>query len=281
MGGEMLTWLADVLRSAGLPVVELDGWRTRTRSGGITPQGVVWHHTATPKTATDATVARILRDGRSDLPGPLSQLGLRRDGTFVVIAAGRCNHNGFGTWGNDSIGIEAYNDGVGEPWPNCQVDAYVRGTAAICAHLGWGAERVKAHRETDPTRKVDPKGLDMTAARGRIASLLTQPREDDDDMALIVKGDASPEWWITDGLQKDHLETPDIAGGLVFTGLAKWDQTNRAPFTVGQAWIDSIPRVVKPESVAAAVIAALPPAQAGSLTAAQVADEIARRLVVR
>lgn len=46
-----LTWLADVLRAAGLPVHEMDGWRTR----GIDrfdPIGVVLHHTATgPATA--------------------------------------------------------------------------------------------------------------------------------------------------------------------------------------------------------------------------------------
>jgi len=63
---------------------------------------------------------RILRDGRRDLPGPLAQLGLRRDGTFVTVAGGRANHNGYGRWGNNSIGVEAYNDGVGEPWPTAQ-----------------------------------------------------------------------------------------------------------------------------------------------------------------
>jgi len=173
----VIVWLADVLRRAGLDVVEMHGWQTRTRSGGFDPQGIVWHHTATPPSASDTNVDRLLRDGRTGLPGPLSQLGLRRDGTFVVVAAGRCNHNGYGTWGNDSIGIEAYNDGVGEPWPTAQVDAYVAGTVAILRHLGWGADRVKAHRETDPTRKVDPRGIDMNAARGRITAALTQ--EDD------------------------------------------------------------------------------------------------------
>lgn len=170
----MISWVADVLRSAGLKVVELDGWRTRGRPGGFTPVGIVWHHTATNASTSDAAVERLLRDGRPDLAGPLSQLGLRRDGTYVVVAAGRANHNGFGTWGNDSIGIEAYNDGVGEPWPQAQVDAYVRGTAAICRFLGWGADRVKAHRETDPTRKIDPTGIDMHAARVLVAALITK-----------------------------------------------------------------------------------------------------------
>ena len=191
----MLPWLADVLRDAGLTVVEMDGWRTRTRSGSFRPSGIVWHHTATSREASDSNVDRLLRDGRPDLAGPLSQLGLRRDGSFVIVAAGRANHNGYGTWGNDSIGIEAYNDGVGEPWPAAQIDAYVRGTAAICEHQGWGADRVKAHRETDPGRKVDPRGIDMDGARSRIARLLstpstpTTPQEDDvkNYTVLVIK----------------------------------------------------------------------------------------------
>lgn len=181
----MISWVADVLRSAGLKVVELDGWRTRGRT--FVPKGIVWHHTATSVKASDSNVDRLLRDGRPDLAGPLSQLGLRRDGTFVVVAAGRANHNGYGTWGNDSIGIEAYNDGVGEPWPLAQVDAYVRGTAAICRFLGWGADRVKAHRETDPRRKIDPAGLDMDEMRRRVTAALAQGDDDDMDEATFKK----------------------------------------------------------------------------------------------
>src|SRR5690606_11664261 len=124
-----------------------------TRASGLTPQGVVCHHTATSSAWQDGHVAALLRDGRRDLAGPLSQLGLERDGTFVVIAAGRANHNGYGTWGNDSIGIEAYNSGLGEPWPAVQLDAYQRGVAAILAHLGLDVSCCKAHRETDPKRK--------------------------------------------------------------------------------------------------------------------------------
>jgi hypothetical protein len=138
-------------------------------------------------------VRRLLRDGRSDLPGPLSQLGLERDGTYAVIAAGRCNHNGYGQWGNDSIGIEAYNTGTGEPWPVVQLEAYDRGTAAICRALGVPATQVKGHRETDPGRKIDPTGIDMDAARSRVARLLsTQPQpapDEEDESMFIAKGD--------------------------------------------------------------------------------------------
>lgn len=182
----MLSWLPTVLRSAGLDVYEMPGWETRRTRAGYTPQGVVPHHTATSTAWLDGHVAALLRDGRRDLAGPLSQLGLERDGTFVVIAAGRANHNGYGLWGNDSIGIEAYNDGVGEEWPDVQYDAYVRGVAAICAHMGWGPDQVKAHRETDPGRKIDPTGIDMDQFRAAVFNL-----EDDvtpDDHKQIIAG---------------------------------------------------------------------------------------------
>lgn len=186
----MLTWLPGVLRDAGLKVDELDGWETRTtRKSGLVVLGVVGHHTATSTRWLDGHVAALLRDGRRDLSGPLAQLGLERDGTFVVIAAGRCNHNGFGTWGNDSVGIEAYNDGVGEPWPAVQVDAYVRGVAAILAHLGLSADHFLGHRETDPKRKIDPAGLDLADLRRTIAALMEDPDMplSDTDLAKIGK----------------------------------------------------------------------------------------------
>ena len=167
-----LLWLPHVLRLAGVPVVELEGWERRGRElDGV--QGVVWHHTASSVRTSDASMERMLITGRPDLVGPLSQLGLRRDGTWVVVASGRAYHNGYGTWGNSSIGIEAYNDGVGEPWPAVQVESYVNGTAAILRHLGLNTASVKGHKETDPRRKIDPAGLDMNQMRARIAQRLT------------------------------------------------------------------------------------------------------------
>lgn len=184
------TWLADVLRAEGLHVIEMAGWKSRRTRAGFNPAGIVCHHTATGKNVSDVRTRALLRDGRADLTGPLSQLGLERDGTFVVVAAGRCNHNGFGTWGNDSIGIEAYNDGTGEPWPKPQMDAYRRGCAAICRHEGWGIASVRGHKETDPKRKIDPT-FDMNRFRADLAPLIKTPTpkpvpptvQQEDDMA--------------------------------------------------------------------------------------------------
>jgi len=167
-----LTWLADVLRAADLKVVEHPGWVDRGRNLTAV-NAVIWHHTASGPRTSDAAVARLLIGGRPDLPGPLCQLGLARDGTYHVIAAGKGNHNGYGNYGNQTIGIEAYNDGVGERWPSVQIDAYDRGTAAILRHLGLTSGQVKGHKETDPGRKIDPAGIDMDQARQRIAAHMT------------------------------------------------------------------------------------------------------------
>lgn len=185
----MLAWLPDVLRDAGVDVYILPGAETRTsRRSGLSPQGVVWHHTATGTNWSDGHVAALLRDGRRDLAGPLSQVGIERDGTWVLIALGRANHNGYGKWGNDSIGLEFYNSGLGERWPDVQVESGVIGTAAICRHEGWRpATHVLGHKETDPRRKIDPAGLNMSSIRRRTEGALhptpiPQPLPEDPDM---------------------------------------------------------------------------------------------------
>jgi hypothetical protein len=124
----------------------------------------------------------VLVNGRSDLPGPLSQLGLGRDGTFYVIAAGRCNHAGGGIWqgltnGNANfIGIEAENTGLANdfPWPDVQLNAYYHGVAAILRHIGRGAEFCAGHKEyaLPKGRKPDPS-FDMDSFRSSVAAILS------------------------------------------------------------------------------------------------------------
>lgn len=175
-----LTWLPDVLEAAGLKVATVPGWEERGRGDVGAIQGVLCHHTGGSAHGNMPTL-RLLIHGRSDLPGPLSQLGLGRDGTFYVIAAGRCNHAGKGEWrsirtGNTSfIGIEAENTGSVKdfPWPAVQMDAYHRGVAAILKHVGKDAAFCAAHREyAHPAgRKPDPI-FDMVAFRNAVSAFL-------------------------------------------------------------------------------------------------------------
>lgn len=167
------TWIADQLRAWGLVVVEVDGWKTRG-SEDFAPRGVVIHHTAGPATG-DAPSLRICVNGRADLPGPLCHVLLARSGVCHVIAAGRANHAGPGSWngltGNRSVfGIEAENTGRGEPWPPVQLDAFVRCAAALAAHDRLPAANICAHREWAPRRKIDPTGIDARWFRAAAAA---------------------------------------------------------------------------------------------------------------
>jgi peptidoglycan hydrolase-like protein with peptidoglycan-binding domain len=175
-----LIWLPSVLQSAGLKVALVPGWEDRGRGDVHTILGVLCHHTAGQRNGNMPSL-RVLIDGRSDLQGPLSQLGLGRDGTFYVIAAGRCNHAGAGIWNNavngnsNFIGIEGENTGGSNdfPWPAVQMDAYRRGVAAILKHVGQPARACAGHREyARPIgRKSDPV-FSMDDFRSAVSAIL-------------------------------------------------------------------------------------------------------------
>ncbi len=196
-----LTWLADVLRDAGLKVSELPGWKNRGVGEMGTARGVLMHHTAGAKTG-NAPSLNVILNGRPGLPGPLSQLVLGRDGTFYVAGAGKCNHAGKGYWqgvssGNSNfIGIEAENTGkTDDPWPKAQMEAYARGVAAILTHIGADDVMAAGHKEyaLPRGRKPDPT-FDMVAFRASVESIMqlkapkpvpsTDPRR-----AMLRKGD--------------------------------------------------------------------------------------------
>jgi peptidoglycan hydrolase-like protein with peptidoglycan-binding domain len=175
-----LIWLPQVLKDAGLKVAPVDGWENRGRGDFGPTLGVLCHHTAGPRNGNMPSLSTLIQ-GRSDLPGPLAQLGLGRDGTYYVIAAGRCNHAGIGSWkgvttGNtDFIGIEAENTGLSNdsPWPEIQMDAYCRGVAAILIHTGRAVEFCAGHKEYAlPAGRKDDPDFDMVAFRAAVAAIM-------------------------------------------------------------------------------------------------------------
>src|SRR5215212_6644790 len=92
-----LLWLPEVLMNAGCKVALVPGWQDRgTREMGDI-LGVMCHHTAGSALGNMPSMHTLI-NGRRDLSGPLAHLGLGRDGTYYVIAAGRCNHAGTGIW---------------------------------------------------------------------------------------------------------------------------------------------------------------------------------------
>lgn len=215
------TWLADVLRAAGLKVAEQPGWKTRGHGAMGTVKGVLCHHTAGPASGNMPSLG-VVTNGRSDLAGPLCNIALGRDGTCYVVAAGRAYHAGAGSWhgvtaGNSElIGVEAENTGVGEPWPSVQLDAYVRLCAAILKHVGADPIMAVAHREycTPKGRKIDPAGIDMDAFRQQVAAVMNggivRP--------LIPKADAQKRRTLRRGMSGDDVAALQKAIGVKSDG---------------------------------------------------------------
>ena len=167
MTGRYLTDLADVVRGAGITVIEMDGWQTRARgSGGYAsgrPTHVMCHHTASGPSSDGWPDANYCTFSSSSKP--LCNLYLNRGGSVWICAAGATNTNGSGgpldgvpadSMNTHAIGIEAGNAGTGEPWPATQQDAYVALVAALVA--GYHLAHVRSHFEWAPGRKVDPAG---------------------------------------------------------------------------------------------------------------------------
>lgn len=204
MGARYLTDLADVCRSAGWPVIEVDDWQNRARgSGGYDagqPGHVIVHHTASPPSSDGWPDVNYCCYGNPD--SPVGNLYLARDGTVYVMAGGAANTNGTGSdpcglipddgMNSRSIAVEAGNAGTGEPWPPAQQSSYVALVAALCAAYGIGVARVHSHFEWAPGRKIDPAGesayasgadmWDMDQFRADVAAgpaPAPQPPEDD------------------------------------------------------------------------------------------------------
>jgi hypothetical protein len=175
-----LTWLSQVLLDAGLKVAEQPNWKDRGRGNVGTIKGVICHHTAGAKTGNMPSLG-IVTNGRPGLSGPLAQLCLARDGTFIIVAAGRANHAGAGNWqgittGNTSfIGIEAENTGLAndQPWPAIQMDAYRRGVAAILKKIKADPIMCCGHKEyaLPHGRKPDPT-FDMNDFRLQVSMIM-------------------------------------------------------------------------------------------------------------
>src|SRR5262249_11858620 len=107
-------------------------------------------------------------------------LGLGRDGTFYVVASGRANHAGVGSWqgittGNTSfIGINGENSGSSDdPWPLVQLRAYQQGVAAILKKIGAAPIMCCGHKEyaLPHGRKNDPS-FDMFEFRKQVTSIM-------------------------------------------------------------------------------------------------------------
>lgn len=174
------TWLLPVLRDAGLTVATVSGWESRGRppsKGAFAPYAVGLHHTAT-KTPGDHPTLGLVTRGRPDLPGPLCQVLLARDGTAWLVAAGRANHAGLsngagnlaaGDGNAQLIGVEVETSGH-EPLTPAQTAAAPRLTAAILRKLKRDETYTFLHATWSTTGKWD------LAANGQTVDLAAMRR---------------------------------------------------------------------------------------------------------
>jgi N-acetylmuramoyl-L-alanine amidase len=163
--------LASILSNAGCKVGVNSinsGWERRSRSSGgfpSAPLGVWWHHTAS-KTSVESD---LQWQCHSCPDKPVGNMLLDRNGTFWPVAGGASNCAGKGgPWtfsrgtvpldsGNTrGFQIECANNGLGEPYPQAQIDAYFRGSNALNAFVGNQPSDIVSHRRWAPTRKIDP-----------------------------------------------------------------------------------------------------------------------------
>lgn len=181
-------WVPAALRRRGITVREVKGWRARGRPFNFRPVGVMRHHTAAAKGSGDAPSLRVCVEGRAGIPGPLCQLLVARSLVAYMIAAGRANHAGAGgpfrnvppDSGNTYfVGVEYEEDGRDEVWPRDMLLIADEIDAVLLAGLKRTASWMLGHKQWAPKRKIDPRPMDMAAARTRVAhriEIIRRPR---------------------------------------------------------------------------------------------------------
>lgn len=211
-----LSGLAEALRGYGLTVIETPGWETRGFAGRdlVEVRGVLWHHTATRRRwFKDSNMPTLdtLINGRPGLAGPLSQIGLGRDGAVYLTAAGLANHAGYGdapfiprNQGNYYLaGVEMESSGR-RPWDWTAAQKRVAPYLGAALELTYLMDKPPAqrlqlgHKEYAPG-KIDPAGWpgDMHGLRAQInaripellngSTALTEGKNDMDKARRLIR----------------------------------------------------------------------------------------------
>lgn len=225
------------LRKYGLTVVETQGWASRGYAGQDLQEvrGVLWHHTATPRSnynASDAPTLNMCINGRSDLPGPLCNIVLGRSGTVYLVAAGVGNHAGVGSapniptnMGNHyMIGIEMESSGIAPfDWTEDQkrVAPYLGAALELSYLQKFPAElRIQiGHKEYSAEGKIDPAGWpgDMDGLRAQINAKIAE-----------LQGGAKPAPAPTPAPAQGYVPDPHwkVEPKETLSQVAKWANTS-------------------------------------------------------
>ena len=269
--------VADVVDRSGRPdlIVWVDGWANRGRPYDYFPTVVVCHHDANRGYASDYPALGIIRDGRSDLPGPLSEFGIGRhdvDGwaRVYVIAAGVSNNAGPGGWAGYSgntrtVGIEWSSDGIGEAVEEHHRRTYRLLVSCILRRLGNDASLSCDHKEWSSAGKIDRTGFDPDEERAAVQALLDgatpDPEPEDDLFSDQDREDLNHVKAVVNSLKEDFIGAED--GGDYWAGIKRfWLNLGQ----VGTGGVDA-------NALADQIVDALGPG-----LSAEVADLLAERL---
>lgn len=246
-----LTDLADVIRRAGLPVKEVEGWQLRGRSNNADyrpglPTHVMVHHTASNTSAINDVTYMTFNAPYS----PIANLYVARDGVVWVMAGRPTNTNGSGqdTWGGGvpvnsmnthAIGIEIANAGTGQPYPKAQQDSVMTLVRALMKAYRIPVKHVRAHHEWAPNRKIDPFGpsrwgdrkWDMDAFRTEAARVTPPPEEDEEVKPIaLIKLPGDNRVWIQWPGYKTWVPDPDTLGFLSWAYGLETQEVNHTVF---------------------------------------------------
>lgn len=225
-----------------LPVKEYDGWKLRSRPGGLGDMhGIVIHHTGS-ESQSDDYLHFLFVQGRPEenIPGPLCNVSTDMDGDLHLGAVGRANHAGMGSQATLNHVINEDYSGNLKPgsdnWPSGNSTYYgnevrfngahamtpkayrtvVLYCAAICDHHGWSAKSVIGHKE-HTGRKNDPGNTDMATLRKDVQAAL----------------DAGPG-------QPAKGSTPDLPGtDLTIHAWSIWYAGTQAKGITDETWKDA------------------------------------------
>lgn len=278
--------LPDALRDQGVEPVIVDGFATRGIAFEGNPRIHLFHWTAGPATGVTPSL-RTVTYGRGEpnpLPGPLCQVLQSREGgtkpdKAYCVASGQANHAGVGVWsgvtsGNrNGTGNEIEWSGPGEVFPQNRYETTVRiGAAFQSLNPNPDGKWCCNHREyaTPIGRKIDTN-LDGNRLRLAVNSRLTGDDMYEDADRAMLKAIAlqvarmnqslvprQPQNVITDNRNGEIGKQVPVGTPLSepASDLWRWDLQMELERQKG------FPKLV--ENVAAAVVAALPPAAGGS-----------------
>lgn len=224
------------LKKWNIPYKPYLDWATHNRNhmGPFGPvNGFMIHHTG-----SDSSDQRsLLYDGRSDLPGPLSQYGIAQDGMVHLIGLGRANHAGKGdpdvlravinedydkypptdneatVDGNTHFyGVEIWYSGEHD-MTDAQYFSLLRLAAMHLDFHNWTAKSAIAHGEWQPG-KWDPgisngKMRDMHVVRTDLAATLHRgpsvPTTPTNPIPPATKSDLYKQVWETDAMPAPNM----------------------------------------------------------------------------